>query len=319
MGSYAEYENTVLQDLWAWADQHHRGELDGCKRQGRPPVLEKWFALRGVLVPPDGSKENDIRAAIPQNQRHRWFCSLKSSQALTQSVFGAVRAFDRLDLLRDVSAECGRPAFFKDHYDWSLIFEHEVDSLQEPRRTSIDVLLSGPRRRVAIECKFTEREFGTCSRPKLRPSDPNYSEQYCDGSYRIQFGRQERCTLTEIDIRYWHYLPHLFDWPADRDHMSCPFREVYQLGRNALGAALASDGELDPSGGHVLVIYDARNPEFQKDGTAERQWALATAACLVPGFMRRLSWQRLMTVIAREPELAYLVDSVGRKYGLQPE
>ena len=310
MGSYAKYENTVLRGLWRWADQHHRGELDSGKRQGRPPVLGKRFASNGVLVPPDGSKANDIRAAIPPNQRHGWFRSLKSSQALTQSVFGAVRAFDRFDLLRDVSAECGRPAFFEDHHDWSLIFEHEVDSLQEPRRTSIDVLLSGLRRRVAIECKFTERKFGTCS----RPSKPKYSEQYCDGSYRIQFGRQERCALTEVGIRYWHDLPHLFDWPADRDHMSCLFHEVYQLGRNALGAVLASDSELDPSGGHALVIYDACNPEFQKDGTAERQWALATEACLVPGFMRRL-----MTVMARAPELAYLVDSVGRKYGLQPE
>ena len=314
MTSYAEYERAVCEALWTWADGHHGGELDGGKR--RPPVLAKEFALKGVLVPPNRSKANDIRAAIPGNQRHRWFRSLKSSQALAQSVFGAVRAFDRLDLLQNVSAECGRPAFFEDHRCWTLDFEHEVCCLGEPRPTSIDVLLRGSQKRVAIECKFTEQDFGTCSRPRLRPSDTAYSEQHCDGSYRVQRGRRERCALAEIGVRYWEHLPQLFDWPADRNHVPCPLGDVYQLARNALAAALTPDGELDPATGHALVVYDARNPEFWENGKAGRQWTLATAACRVPGLMRRVSWQRLMLAIARAPELAYLVDGVGRKYGL---
>ena len=272
--------------------------------------------MKGVLVPPNSSKANDIRAAIPGSQRHRWFHSLKSSQVLTQSVFGAVHAFDRLDLLQDVTAECGRPAFFEDHCGSSLVFEHEVRGLEEPRPTSIDVLLSGPQKRVAIECKFTEQEFGACSRPQLRPDDATYSDQHCDGRYRVQRERSERCALTEIGIQYWRHLPHLFDWPADRDHVPCPFADVYQLARNALAAALMPDGALDPVTGHVLVVYDARNPAFREIGKAERQWGSATAACHVPGLVRRLSWQHLMAAMARAPELAYLVEGVGRKYGL---
>ena len=38
--------------------------------------------------------------------------------------------------------------------------------LKETRPTSIDVLLSGPQKRIAIECKFTEQEFGAGSRPQ---------------------------------------------------------------------------------------------------------------------------------------------------------
>ena len=144
MTTYADYEKTMLRSLWTWADRHHGGELDGGKRQGRPPVLASKFALKGVLVPPNGTTANDIRTAIPVSQRHRWFRSLKSSQALTQSVFGAIRVFDRLDLLQNVSAECGRPAFFEDHRGTTLDFEHEVHCLGEPRPTSIDVLLRGP-------------------------------------------------------------------------------------------------------------------------------------------------------------------------------
>ena len=172
--------------------------------------------------------------------------------------------------------------------------------------------LRGSRKRVAIECKFTERAFGTCSRPRLHPSGTGY----CDGSYRIQRGRSKRCALAEIGIRYWEHLPQLFDWPADRNYVPCPFGDVYQLARNVLAAALTPDGNLDPATGHAVVVYDARNPEFRGNGKAGKQWTLATAACRVPGLMRRVSWQRLMLAVARAPELAYLVDGVGRKYGL---
>jgi hypothetical protein len=313
--SYSDYEKTVLNTLWTWANQHHQGELDGGKRQRRPPVLASGFALNNVLVLPNGSKADNIRTAIPRNQRHRWFRSLKSSQALTQSVFGAIQAFDRLDLFQNVSAECGRPAFFDNYQGWTLDFEHEVRCLKEPRPTSVDVLLSGPNGRVAVECKFMERDFGTCSRPRLSPND----DQYCDGSYQVPRPRQRRsrCSLTEIGIRYWDHLPALFNWPADRDHDPCPFRCVYQLARNALAASLTPEGKLDCRG-HVLVVYDARNPKFQAGGEAEKQWALAVAACRGPGLLRRLSWQRLLAAIAPASELAYLADGLREKYGLEP-
>ncbi len=320
MTSYTAYEKSVCGSLWTWACQHHQGELDGGKREGRPPVIASKFREKNVLVPPNNeSKARDIRDAVPYKQRHQWFGSLKSSQALAQSVFGALHAFDRLDLLQDVSAECGRPAFFKDSSGWTLCLEHEMDSLGEPRPTSVDVLLSGPEKRVAIECKFTEQEFGTCSRPRLRPGDANYAEQHCNETYQVQRQRRERCALTEIGICYWEHLPHLFDWPSDQDHDPCPFGKVYQLARNALAAALTPHGELDPTGGHALVVYDARNPKFQDGGKATEQWNKAVAACCIPGLLRRLSWQRLMTAVARALELEYLVKGIREKYGIEPD
>ena len=316
---YTDFTDAVVRDLWTWADRHHRNELDGGRRQGRPPVLSKSHASKGVLVPPDDPIAQRIRAATPERQRHRWFRSLKSSQALGQSVFGAIRAFDRLDLLQVLPAECGRPAFFEDHRGFALEFEYDVDWLGEPRRTSVDVMARGPQRSVAVECKFTEQEFGTCSRPRLRPADARYFAQHCDGSYRVQRDRFERCALTEIGIRYWEYLPHLFGWAEDRDHVPCPFGGVYQLARNALAAAVTPKGALEPSGGHVLVVYDARNPAFLAIGNADRQWRSVTTACQVPGLLRRLSWQRLVAELTRAPELTYLVEGMRMKYGLRPE
>ena len=319
MTNYNKYSEAVCRTLWNWTGLHHGGKLDGVSRHGRPPVLAKRFASYNVLAPPDRPKASAIRHYIPVDQRHRWFCSLKSSQALTQSVFGAVRAFDLMHVLQNVSAECGRPAFFENHHDATLDFEYEVDCLGEPRPTNIDVLLSTSGKSVAIECKFTEREFGSCSRPRLRPGDETYDEQHCDGNYRLQRGRCNRCALTEVGIRYWDYLPRLFTWDGSIDLVPCPFKDVYQLARNALAAVLTPDGNLDLTKGHALVVYDARNPEFRNDGKAERQWRAATAACRVPGLIRRLSWQRLMSVLIHAPELAYLVDGVRRKYGIKPD
>ena len=317
--SYSRYEEQLRGAFWTWADKHHCGQLDGAAREGRPPVLAKEYAGKNVLVPQDQSKGRVILDAIPRGKRHRWFGSLKSSQALAQSVFGGLHAFDRLDLLRDVRAECGGPAFFDDCCGWSLEFEHEVRELGEPTPTNVDVLLRGPETRIAIECKFTEREFGTCSRPRLKRNDPRYGEQHCNGHYQVQRQRCTRCSLTEIGVRYWDHLPHLFNWPADEDHLPCPFDCTYQLARNGLVAALSPGGKPSRGIGHALILYDARNPEYLPGGTAGKQWELAIRDCRIPGLLRRLSWQRLLGALCVAPELTYLVDGVRMKYGLEPD
>ena len=255
---------------------------------------------------------------MPDGERHRWFRSFRSSQALAQSVFWAIGAFGRLDVLDGVTAECGRPAFPDDPPGASLVLEHNVGNLGEPRPTSVDVFLTARSRRVAVECKFMEREFGTCSRTRLRPRDPNYAEQHCDGNYRVQRGRRARCALTEIGVRYWTFLPELFHWDTDVDLRPCLFSGTYQLARNALAATVTGNG-CDRDSGHVLIVYDARNPEFAAGGAARRQYETASAACRAPGLLRRLSWQRLAGALAGAPELAYLVAGLERKYGIRPE
>ena len=318
MVDYTGYEKLLLGHLWGWADRYHAGELDGGPRVGRPPVLSAEFASKAVLVPPNSTRVSGIVSAISSKARHRWFRSFKSSQALAQSVFGALGSFGRLDLLDGVIAECGRPAFLEDTHGASLVLEHDVRTLGEPRPTNVDVLLDAGFRRVAVECKQTEREFGVCSRPQLRPGDSSFAEQHCDGNYRIQRGRRERCALTEIGVRYWTYLPHLFDWPADRDLRPCPLSEVYQLVRNALAATVTERG-IDPNSGHVLIIYDTRNPEYAAGGAAQRQYESAISASRVPGLIRRLSWQRLAGAFMCAPELAYLLAGLEGKYGIKPE
>ena len=309
------YLRAITRTLWNYADQHHVGELDCGEGHERPPVLAKRFASRNVLAPQNDTIAKDIRVALPANQRHQLFCSMKSSQALAQSVFGAIHIFNRFDLLEGITAECGRLAFFSDQQDWRLDFEYELSCLGEPRRTSVDVFLSRPDRRVAIECKFIEEEFGTCSRPRLHPN----KKYYCDGTFRFQKERSHRCALTERNILYWEHLPHLFNWPSNRDHVPCPFESTYQVARNALAATLTPEGELNPTGGHVLNVYDNRNPAFQPGGKAWSQWQATVSDCRYQGLLRRLSWQRLLTFLADGPEMAYLVYGLRDKYGLEQQ
>lgn len=86
-----------------------------------------------------------------------------------------------------------------------------------------------------------------------------------------------------------------------------------------MAATVTPDGRLDPTGGHTLVVYGARNPKFREGGTAWEQLESAEAACRIPGLVRRLSWQHLLAAISHALELAYLVTGLAGKYGLKPE
>jgi hypothetical protein len=108
-------------------------------------VLAKGWAGENVVVPPGAGPEaaRRIRSAIPPFKRHSYFASLRSSQALAQTIFGSLAELGRVDALAGVRADCGRPAFFESSNGWSLRLEHEVAHLGEraSRRTSADVFL----------------------------------------------------------------------------------------------------------------------------------------------------------------------------------
>lgn len=72
-------------------------------------------------------------------------------------------------------------------------------------------------------------------------------------------------------------------------------------------------------GSDALVLCDARNPAFQPGGKADYQWEATIAVSLMPGLLRRPSWQRLLAFIVVAPELAWLVDTLREKYALVPD
>jgi hypothetical protein len=250
---------------------------------------------------------------IPQSKRHLYFRSMSSSQALTQSVFAGLAAVNRLDALAGLSAEDGSPAFFERAAGYAMELEHRVSNLHERIATSIDALFVGPTN-IAVEVKFAEHEFGRCSRTRLAVDHRNY----CDGSYAIQRERRERCSLSEGGIRYWEFIPDLFDWSRDQDHLSCPLEFTYQLARTVLAACVGKDGA-NTENVHALVVYDDRNPAFSPGGRADVQWQKATCGLRNPRVLRRVSWQTLARRLEQFRDLEWLTTALAAKYGIRGE
>jgi len=283
-----------------------------------PSVFRREHQWRNVLMPPNASEtqRRDILAAIDAADHHRWFASMASSQALCQSVFGSLKVMGQIEALVGIAAEDGLPAFFATANDASEPeLEHTIRTLNEPRPTSIDAFFPGSHR-VAVEVKFTEAEFGTCSRPRLTPKNPNFSRDACDGTLSHQRERHHRCALTEQKIQYWQYVPSLFRWTADQDLNPCPLARSYQLVRNLLAVSVTGDDSVETEKAHVLVIYDNRNPAFHAGGKADSQWNQTVQALRYPTMLRRISWQHLVGHFARHEPLHWLVDGLRRKYGI---
>ena len=161
---------------------------------GRPPVFLKHADAFNVLMSPDISLVDRSRllGEIPARERHRWFRSMSSSQAIALSVFGNLKMYGFLGLLNGLHDEQGHPIFGNEAITpENFRMEYKVDSLGEPMPTSLDALITG-KHLVAIECKLTEPEVGSCSRPNLTNKDSNYEKDFCDGTYTVQRGRTTR-------------------------------------------------------------------------------------------------------------------------------
>ena len=153
--------------------------------------------------------------------------------------------------------------------------------------------------RVAAECTCTEREFGRCSRPTVRPDrTANDDRDHGDGSSTRPRGRRTSGSLTETRVRDWQYWSALV--AADRTMNPCPLDGTDQLARHVLAACIEPDGPVDADGDQALVIVDARHPAFLPGGEAARPWDAATGARVRRPRRRRCSWPRLVAPRSRD-------------------
>ena len=284
----------------------------------RPPVFLTHEAWRNVIFKPDAGQDEIDRllALLPESERHKWFRSMNSSQALAQSVFGNLALYGFLGRLTGLQDDDGAALFGQARVTSdNFKMEHKIDYLGEPRPTSLDGYLGGDYR-VAIECKFTEAEVGTCSRPRLTSRNSNYASEYCNETYTYQRDRQSRCSLTEVGVKYWHYIPKLFRWNGAEDLAPCPLHQNYQLVRNILAVGVKPDGQASPAHGHALLVYDERNPAFQEGGKGLAAFAATRAALWEPAMLRKCSWQRIVRHLRNEGILPWLTEQLASKYGL---
>ena len=322
-GKMKDYKEDLFNRYWAYQERFFPQAKEYFEKSqapnGRPPVFLPRQAGHNVITNPDAARDGicQLLHLLPPGERHRWFRSMNSSQALAQSVLGNLALHQHLDCLAELDDDEGQPLFGKaDLSPDNFVMEHKINYLAEPRRTSLDGFVSGPYQ-VAVECKFTEADFGHCSRPALKPTASNYDTDLCDGTYARQRGRRERCSLTEIGVLYWKYVPQLFEWHNDAYLSPCPLHENYQLVRDVLAACVRSNGTVAPENGHVVVIYDERNPAFQPEGAALAAYNETDDALRVFGLLRKCSWQRIVRHLNEGGVLPWLTEGLELKYGLR--
>ena len=266
MTDYTDYMADLLQRYMKYQETQfaNKQTLFDSKyvKPANPPVFTRCQAWRNVIINPNANlKEIDqLLDLIPDGERHKWFRSMNSSQALAQSILGNLAINDSLHYLHEIKDDEGMDLFGKAKISSdNFVMEYQVNYLGEPpsRSTSLDGYVSGDYR-IAIECKFTETEVGTCSHAKSTSKNP---KPPCNGTYSMQGGK-ERCLLTERKRKYWQYVPQLFVWKSDSDLYPCPLNKNYQLVRNVLAAGVKPDGSVSLNNGHAVLIYDERNPAF---------------------------------------------------------
>lgn len=287
-------------------------------QDGRPPVFlihEDW---RNIIFDPKASKQEKetLINLISEGEHHKWFRSMNSSQALGLSILGNLAVHNSLDCLSTLQDDEGENLFGAINVSSKNFFmEHKIDFLGEPRRTSLDGFMSG-NYRIAIECKFTEAEVGNCSRPRLSKTASNYESELCDGTYSRQKRRIERCSLTEIGVLYWKYIPSFFNFGNEIDLNPCPINKNYQLVRNILGIGVNEEGLASPDNGHAILLYDERNPAFMVNGKGFIAYSETRAALKRPEMLRKCSWQRITERIRQSNIHPWLTDQLAEKYGL---
>ena len=307
-----DYKADLNQRYWQYQKSKFSNERVLFERvhapDGRPPVFIRSESWRNVIINPDASEQEKgkLLALVFEGERHKWFGSMNSSQALAQSIFGNLATHGFLQDLSELKDDEGMDLFGKTMFSSNdFAMEYKVNYLGEPRSTSLDGYIAGDYQ-IAIECKFTEADVGPCSRPQLRSTASNYETEYCNGTYSIQRARKERCSLTEVGILYWRYVSHLFKWNTNNDLAPCPLNKNYQLVRNILAAGVKSDGSVSFDNGHAVLIYDERNPSFQKGGSGWVSYSDIRSALQQPTMLRKCSWQKIVKYLKNKSMMVKL-------------
>ncbi len=200
-----------------------------------------------------------------------------SSQALCIDLFGTLKTApnaERDAVLGHLSAQLDLP----DAGPWQveLEWEHPANILQERRKTQVDAVAAGADTTILFECKFAERDGGTCSQTIPRRVGSEVERPQCNGNYELQVnpvnGNTAHCALTGKGIRYWEFIPNVFQLNSVADHVPCPFRgSGYQWMRNLVLADAIGKSEARQTT-FIIVYADHSNLPFPNT-LASPKWA----------------------------------------------
>lgn len=262
--------------------RHHYEEYFSTKPELRSPHHPYSAESHDAALPPG---QSTLVKLIPPGGLHTHSLSAKSSQMLALSLLGsAVLREPRLGWLWSVTgmspAATGRQPLVR--------FEHRLspqDLNEEPNTTQLDMSVETESCFVAVEAKWTERGFDTCSCLAGKEGTP------APGGFCAERVVKRR--------RYWAAAEEFLDLPYERlPLLPCPISPLYQVIRN-VAAARQLAGPKRRFG--FILLYDERNPYF----SGERGWPGWSAVLSEQlrgrecrGFhFRAISWQSLVPLL----------------------
>jgi Restriction Endonuclease associating with ARP len=116
-------------------------------------------------------------------------------------------------------------------------------------------------------------------------------------------------------VEYWKYIPELLEWRTDKDLDPCPLNFAYQLVRNLLAVCVSPTGRPRLDSGHVVLLYDDRNPAFLRNGKGITAWKSVRAGLKKQSLMQKCTWQELVACLRADASLDWLTSALGEKYG----
>ena len=99
------------------------------------------------------------------------------------------------------------------------------------------------------------------------------------------------------------------------DHDPCPINFTYQLVRNLLAVCVDPTGRVSLDSGHVVMLYDERNPSFYGEGNVITAWNKVRGGLKQPSLMQKCTWQEIVACLREDSSLDWLATALARKYG----
>ena len=187
-------------------------------------MLDKELIKKNIFY-----KAHPIVDSFPHNRWHRYAYAKNSSQALAIDVFGFLKLSEsKVDIINSL--------FNVKEKNWDVDFEFSDENLLNENKypTCIDVKLESKNIIILLECKFTEKDGGTCSQTKI---NKRIKQAQCNGNYELQINpiniKENYCALNEKDIKYWDYISKIYKIDTSKPISPCPFKNGnYQWMRN---------------------------------------------------------------------------------------
>ena len=265
-----EFEKHLQLAATEWFERHGRATS-----RRHPYLLAEWEQWPENIILPEVAEYVQSEAAKRHANRqgfplHRYLHHGLSSQAMLFNLVGPLIIRKDLVPLREALSQQG---IVCPEGPLTATLEHEdreVFREDTGQPTSLDLVLEGESGAgtLFVEAKLVEAEFGGCS---------VFADGDCDG--RNPAPDLRLCYLHHLGRKYWSLLQeHGFLSGSIGSDATCTLASHYQFFREVLFAL--------HKGGAFVLLYDARNPTFYREGAHGPRGLMPFLLTLVPESQR---------------------------------